>query len=67
MRRFFAAAARNQSMFTPRLLGIQGVRWAVAGALTAAVALLLTGSASTAPNAAPDRVTGWRVQLEARS
>ena len=63
MRRFFTAAARNQSMFTQQLLGIQGVRWAVASALTVVVALLLTGSASTAPNAAPDRVTGWRVQL----
>jgi hypothetical protein len=51
------------STFKQRLLRIQGVRWAVASALGAAVALLLTASASTAPNAAPDRVTGWRAQL----
>jgi hypothetical protein len=51
------------STFKQRAAGKQGIRLAVASALTAAVALLLTASGSAAPQAAPDRVTGWRVQL----
>lgn len=50
---------RNWSTFTQRLSGRQGTRWGVAGALTAALAVLLTASGS----AAPERALGWRVPL----
>jgi hypothetical protein len=46
-----------------RLTSVQTVRLSVAGALTAAVAVLLTASGSAAPAATPDRVTGWRSAL----
>jgi hypothetical protein len=50
---------RNWTTLKQRLSGRQGARWGVAGALTAALAVLLTASGS----AAPDRVFGWRMQL----
>ena len=54
---------REWSAFKQRVLGKRGLRWSVASALTAAVALLLTASGSAAPAATPDRANGWRVQL----
>lgn len=46
-----------------RFAGKHGLRLSVAGALTGAVAVLLTASGSAAPAGVPDRVTGWRAQL----
>ena len=53
----------ERSTSARRLAGKHGLRWAVAGALTAAVALLLTASGTAAPAAGPDRAVGWRVPL----
>jgi hypothetical protein len=45
------------------LQGRQVLRWGVASALTAAVALLLATSGIAAPSAAAGRVLGWRAPL----
>jgi hypothetical protein len=55
---------RNQSTFKQTVWSRPRARWGVAGALTAALALLLTASGSAAPDAAADRVLGWRAKLE---
>ena len=54
---------RNWSTFKDWLSSPRAPRWGVASALTAAFALLLSASGSAAPNAAGERVLGWRVHL----
>src|SRR3712207_5059279 len=53
---------RTWTTFTQRLSSGRGRRWGVASALTAGFALLLSASGSAAPNAAEDRLLGWRVK-----
>src|SRR5580765_1419079 len=51
------------STIKQQLSSVQSVRFGVASALTAAVAVCLTTASSAAPAAGPERVTGWRAQL----
>jgi hypothetical protein len=51
------------STIKQQLSSVRSVRFGVAGALTAAVAVFLTTAGSAAPAAGPERVTGWRAQL----
>jgi hypothetical protein len=51
------------STIKQQLSSVRSVRFGVAGALTAAVAVFLTTAGSAAPAAGPERVSGWRAQL----
>lgn len=53
----------SRTRFTRSLHDLRTVRWAVAGAVTAAAALLLTTASGAARQDGTDRVTGWRAHI----